>query len=269
MQISDIPFQKKLFSNGVLAIEDQWMPYSWSLFFQKNNKIPTEIILLHIDDHQDMMTPRIGKRLDGKLYDYITGDSLSLDDPSSVEAAIISGAIGKGSILMPLIWSIEKIHVRHLSFRPHAHPYYHIQRVTRPDDLLSKIANRISAYLEPTCLKTLQSWSNYVVTPDIDEWLNDLPKDVPIFLHVDMDYFNDRFDGNSSWLKENKRIHEANLETQLQQIEQVFTSLKAKKIVEQIVNTSIGISPGFYPAEFWSITVPEVIKEAKKVGIRI
>ena len=268
-QISDIPFQKKLFEHGLLAIEDQWIPYSWSRFFQMQGEIPAEIILLHLDDHQDMMSPRIGKRLDGKLFDYITGDSFSLNNPLSVEAAILSGAIGKGSILTPLIWSVEKIHVRHLCFRPHSHPYYHIHKIMRHDGLLSKSDNRISAHLEPTQQETLQASSNYFVTPDTQEWLTDLPIDVPILLHIDMDYFNDRFDGNSSWKEENKRVHEISLEAQLQQIEQVFANLKERGIAERIVDTSIGISPGFYPAEFWSTTVPKVIKECNKIGIKL
>ena len=267
-KICDIPFQKRLFDYGLLAIEDQWMPYSWSRFCQKNG-IPSEAVLLHLDDHQDMMMPRVGKRLDGKLFDYITGDSFSLDDPSSVESAILSGAIGKGSILLPFIWSVEKMHIRHLCFRPHPNTYYHVQKILREDPLLSKDNNRISIHLDPTSLETLSSSSNYVVTPDIDEWLKDIPSGVPIFLHIDMDYFNDRFDGKSDWRKENKRIHEVSLQEQIEQMKRVFTGLKEKGLVDQIVDTSIGISPGFYPAEFWPSTVPELIKACERIGIKL
>ena len=267
--ISDIPFEKRLFANGLLAIEDQWIPYSWSRYFHRQSKIPSEVVLLHLDDHQDMMSPRIGKRLDGKLFDYITGNSLSLDDPTSIEAAILSGAIGKGSILTPLIWSVDKVHVRHLCFRPHSYDFYHIEKTLISDPLLSKAKNRISINLQPAHQEEGISSSNYVVTPDIGEWLKDIPKDVPILLHIDMDYFNDRFDGNSSWKKENKRVHEVSLKNQLKQIKLVFSSLRKKNIIHQIVDTSIGISPGFYPAEFWSETVPAVLKGCDKVGIKL
>lgn len=266
-KVHDIPFQKKIFEKGLLAIEDQWMPYSWSRFFQKNGGIPNEVVLLHLDDHQDMMTPRVGSRLDGNLYDLMSGDSLSLDDPSSVERATLSGAIGKGSILIPLIWSVDKIHVRHLCFRPHPCSHYKIQRATIPDELLSQSNNRISIRLEPTSTESLRSTSNYVVTPDIDEWLEGIPEDVPVLLHFDMDYFNDRFDGNSNWEKELKRIHDVNTENQLKQIEAVFSALERRKLHNKIVNTCIGISPSFYPAEFWSIAVPKVIEECNRLGI--
>src|SRR5690606_7602752 len=53
-KIHDIPFQKRLFDKGILAIEDQWMPYSWSRYFQRNKGFPDELVLLHLDDHQDM-----------------------------------------------------------------------------------------------------------------------------------------------------------------------------------------------------------------------
>jgi hypothetical protein len=267
--ISDIPFDKKLFANGLLAIEDQWMPYSWSRYFHRIGKIPSEVILLHLDDHQDMMSPRIGKRLDGKLFDYITGDSLSLDDPKSVEAAILSGAIGKGSILLPLLWSVEKVHVRHLCYRPHAYDFYNIKRTLTADPLLSKSNNRISLQLEPTHREKETPFSTYAVTPNVEEWLKDLPNDVPILFHIDMDYFNDRFDGSSNWEEENKRIHDVSLESQLKQIELVFSYLKKRNIVPHIVDTSIGISPSFYPAEFWSTTVPGVLNACEKIGIKL
>ena len=98
---------------GLFALEDQWIPLSWSNYFQKSGSIPKELVLLHIDDHQDMMAPRIGKRLDERFVDFITGDHFSLLKPETVEAAIVSGALGKGSILTPLIWQVSKIHVRH------------------------------------------------------------------------------------------------------------------------------------------------------------
>lgn len=266
-QIHDIPFQKRVFERGILAIEDQWMLYSWSRFFQRNRSIPKEVILLHLDDHQDMMAPRIGTRIDGNLYDLISGDSLFLDDPSSVEKATLSGAIGKGSILIPLIWSIDKIHVRHLCFRPHPCSHYKIQRSIIPDGLLSQIDNRISIRLEPTSKENFHSTSNYVVTPDIDEWLEDMPKEAPILLHFDMDYFNDRFDGNSNWQTELKRIHDISIEAQLKQIDAVFLALQKRDLDKKIVDTCIGISPSFYPAEFWPITLPKVVEECHKLGI--
>jgi hypothetical protein len=266
-QVHDIPFEKRLFTKGLLAIEDQWMPYSWSRYFEKNKVIPSEIVLLHLDDHQDMMNPLIGKRIDGKLFDYITGNALDLNRSSSVEGAILSGAIGKGNILLPLIWSVDKINVRHLCFRPHPCSTYRIEKITLENTLLSKQNNRISLRLEPTNLEAAISKSNYIVTPDIEEFLDHIPDHVPILFHIDMDYFNNKFDGNSNWKKENKRVHDLQLREQMALIEKVFIELEKKGLCARIVDTCIGISPGFYPAKFWEKTVPKVIEEARKRGM--
>ncbi len=88
-----------------------------------------------------------------------------------------------------------------------------------------------------------------------------------ILLHFDMDYFNDRFDGNSNWQIELKRVHDINTESQLKQIKAVFSALQKRNLHKRIVDTCIGISPSFYPAEFWPITVSKDLEECNKLGI--
>lgn len=265
-QIHDIPFERRILKGGILAIEDQWIPYSWSLYLQNHPAALEEVVLIHLDDHQDMMVPRIGCRFDGGQYDLITGNSFSISDPTSVQNAILSGAIGKGSILTSLIWSVKKIHVRHLAYRPHPCSHYHIERVSLQDDLLSGQKNRTGLRLVPTSKTELQSSSNYTVSPDIDECLEDIPDNVPILFHIDMDYFNNRYDGCSDW-RDNKRIHELSLDRQLRQVEAFFKALTVRNLGTRIVDTSIGISAGFYPGEYWSVTLPKVIDECRKAGI--
>lgn len=267
-EIHDIPFARRELEAGLLAIEDQWMPLSWSRFFAREGTIPDELVLIHLDDHQDMMNPRIGERIDGRLYDFITGDSLSFEKPETIERATLSGAIGKGSILIPLIWAAKKIHVRHLCYRPHPTPYYKIEKISLPDPLLSDKNNRISIRLKPSHKKGINRSSSYVVTPDIDQCLADIPSDVPILLHVDMDYFNDRFDGNSAWTTENTRVHDLSYKKQHNQILKFAAALKEKGLHERVKDTSIGISPSFYPGEFWPLT-DELIKTLKSIGIKV
>ena len=102
-RIRDIPAKYRLFDGGILALEEEWVPLSWSHTLTRIGKIPEEAVLLHLDDHRDMMSPRIGTRMDGKLVDYITGNAIDFLDPVTISKAIISGAIGKGSILTPFM----------------------------------------------------------------------------------------------------------------------------------------------------------------------
>ena len=264
-RIRDIPFEKRfLRDNFFLAIEDQWMPLSWSHFFKRLGYVPNELVLLHVDDHKDTMSPRIGNRLDGKFVDYITGNSISLLDPESVDSAVRSGAIGKGSILTLLIWGIEKIHIRHLSCRPSPNRFYVVKKVPVLDSVLCKISNRISVSLEETSVHTLLDQSNYTITHDVSKWLEQVPRDIPTFLHIDMDYFNDCFDGDSEW-KSHDRIHNPDLETQQKMLDDIFRSLEERDLLKQISEVDVGISPSFYPGRFWEPMVERLIKNCKSL----
>lgn len=269
-RIRDICVEYKGLNKGMLALEEQWIPLAWSNAFKALGEIPEEIVLLHLDDHQDMMSPRIGKRIDGEMIDYITGEHIDFMDPATVKSAIKSGAIGKGSILTPLIWSIPKIHVRHLTFRPHPNTTYKIDRVTYEDKILFKKDNRIGLHFTDTSWESLTHQSNYVVTSDYDTWLKDIPADVPILLHFDLDYFNNRFDGSSSWEEDLKaRSFNPDFQTQEQCLKKVINGISRRKIESRIIDTTIGISPGFYPAEFWRPMVNNLFKELSSLGINL
>ena len=267
-RVRDIPKEYRLQDEGILAVEEQWVPLSWSHAFQRLGKIPDEVVLLHLDDHQDMMAPRIGTRLDGEMVDYMTGDQVNFLDPESVANAVKSGAIGKGSILTPLIWSIPKVHVRHLTFRPHPNTTYRIDKVTYSDEVLFESKNRIGLHFSDTSWKNLTQHSNYVVTPNFDTWVDQIPPDVPILLHFDLDYFNNRFDGNSDWQTDpGSRSHNPRFVKQKQYLKSVFQRIHKLDLSDRIIDTSIGISPGFYPGEFWKPMVSAINKEMNLLGV--
>src|SRR5205823_1175410 len=74
---------------------------------------PEAITLLHLDDHDDLMTPRI--LVEGVAWlDPISGLALDLWHPETVESAVRSGAIGIGSFMAPLLHLFPRVHVRHL-----------------------------------------------------------------------------------------------------------------------------------------------------------
>jgi len=266
-RIRDISFAHRFLTGGLLAIEDQWMPLSWSRCFKRLGSIPRELILLHLDDHKDMMSPRIGKRLDGELVDYITGKHVSFMNPDTIEGAILSGAIGKGSILTPLIHKVDKIHVRHLSFRPDDGETFKITASLCSDGLLSSLPNRLEVHLKKKPWEGLNNFSSYIITPDEEKWLINLPDDLPILFHIDMDFFNDRFDGNDNWETEHKRSHNPDVEEQKTIADKVFRAIEKHHLEKRIIDISIGISPSFYPAEYWSTMVPYVVQKCRKLGI--
>lgn len=268
-KIRDIPTAKRILVGGLFALEDQWCPLSWSLYFQRIGTIPQELVLLHIDDHQDMMAPRIGRQLNNRLVDFITGDHFTLLDPQTVEKAILSGAVGKGSILTPLIWQVGKIHVRHLTLRTSPYKTYALKKALQQDKILGGPLQRISVQCENTANGSFLSDSNYIATPSVEDWLSFIPESVPIFLHVDMDFFNNRFDGDSSWHEgtTERRVHDINLSRQKGLLKEIFVGLKRKSLEKRIVDVSICLSPSFFPAEYWEEMTNLLFSECKEAGL--
>ena len=94
------------------------------------------------------------------------------------------------------------------------------------------------------------------MTSNQSEWLTALP-DAAVLLHIDLDFFNNRFNGDSDWRTHLKR-HDPCLADILATIDSIFASLAAGRVLEKVVDITVAISPGFFPAELWEPTVNAV-----------
>jgi hypothetical protein len=110
LSIEGIPAAVRTESRLQLSLNDSWTLFSWSRWLaQCSSKgcLPSEIVLLHVDDHDDLMSPRLW--LDrGFWIDSISCQPVDLLKPETISAAIASGAIGIGSFIVPLLYSIPK-----------------------------------------------------------------------------------------------------------------------------------------------------------------
>ena len=236
-----------------LSLHDTWTLYSWSKWLSKQIQgIPKELIILHVDYHNDLMSPRIAYA-ENQYNDLLTGNKFDIKNPESVRNAILSGAIGVGSFFVPFLHGVQKMHLRHLC-EDHATEMYALKKEWSPDTLLA------TNQLRPTVTFQQLNEENkfefdiyYRITSNLSEWLDNLP-DAPILLHIDMDYFNCRYDGDSDWnthsIKHDPSISEIKLK-----IEELFTAIIQKGLKNQIKDITIALSPGFYPAEFWEDTI--------------
>ena len=100
--VRDIPFAVWRRSNIQVSLSDAWTIASWSrvLAAQDDANRSAPLIVLHVDDHNDLMSPRLAAR-NGTLVDLVTGKLVDLYRPSTVTAALNSGAIGMGSFIVP------------------------------------------------------------------------------------------------------------------------------------------------------------------------
>lgn len=241
-----------------LSLNDSWTLYSWSNWiasFSLLDQFPDEVNVLHIDYHNDLMSPRLGYD-NNKYFDLLTKENFSITNPVLVKKAILSGAIGVGSFIVPFLHEVKKVHIRHLCEgnilkKTNCHFKRHWER----DSLLSLHT------LRPTISKlsvtnTQNSNISYLITDNLYEWLIDLPN-VPTLLHIDMDYFNCRYDGDSDWDKNLPR-YDPSQELILRKIETIFKTLAASNVKDNLGDIAVAISPGFFPAEFWANSVHKV-----------
>jgi hypothetical protein len=228
------------------ALYDTWSLYSWSEWLQRESSCPQRLVILHVDDHRDLGSPRLLATGQG-FTDAITGAHFDLRRPESVGASIASGAVGMGSFMTPFLHEFPSVEVRHLCQPPKATATQtHLIRLTTDtDQVIAPGRLRPSITLEPA--NGLSGPGNYLITPDLSAWSGGLVG-ARALLHIDMDYFNNRYDGDSDWADRHGKL-DPPLEQVLSRVREVLASLTHSDVfVEDAV---IAFSPGFFPAELW------------------
>lgn len=230
------------------ALYDTWTLPSWSTWLARSGATClTGLTVLHIDDHRDLGSPRLAIEADG-MIDLITGDAFDVWDPASVLRACDSGAVGMGSFLTPFLVALPGCDVRQLGQPPKVTKTVDAAFVqtTLADDLLRPGAQRPAIRLDPAAST---GPGRYRTTGDLADWLAGVAKG-PILLHVDMDYFNNRYDGDNDWPDRHPR-HDPPLDAVLRRIDEVTAAIRDAGLVESIVDAVVAFSPGFFPAEMW------------------
>ena len=230
------------------CLYDSWTLWSWSQWLSRTPDASNRrIVVLHVDDHRDLGSPRL-QIANSEYRDLITDSDVSLDQPDTVSLAIKSGAIGMGSFMTPFLRRLPNVEVRHLCQPPKssASATWKIDHAVVEDELLRPGASRPVVTLAPS---EGSGPGSYLQTPDIDDWLSDTDE-ATLLLHVDMDYFNNRYDGDSDWA-ENEKRHDPDRDHVLGEIDRVASALKNRGMVSRLEDIVIAYSPGFFPAELW------------------
>jgi len=237
-----------------LSLEDSWTAYSWSRWLRDQRPSgTTRAVILHVDDHYDFESPHLAIGA-ADFRDLITGQPVVLAAPNTVESAIRSGAIGVAGFFAPFLRSFDELEIRHLRRAiPSKVAGWHALIPTElPDSLLSPEAHRPAMKLGPSGVGR-ESALRYFATTDPASWLSGLP-DWPALVHMDLDYLNNRFNGDSDWKSAPDR-HDPPAESVEQRLIEILDALHASPVTTQIQDFAVALSPGFFPAEFWSGTV--------------
>lgn len=230
------------------SLYDTWSLLTWCEWAARVKPLPTDqITILHLDDHRDLMSPRLAIEGD-ELVDMITDEPFDVMDAASVLSACYSGAVGMGSFLTPFLLAFPNCDVRQLCQPPKIDGTqdWAFRAALNRDDLLRPGVARPAIVLEEA---QGTGPGRYRATSDLEAWLGDIGAG-PVLLHVDMDYFNNRYDGDGDWT-DRMRALDPPLETVLRRIDEVCAAMRDKGLVERIEDAAVAFSPGFFPAEMW------------------
>lgn len=232
----------------VRTLFDSWTLHTWSEWAARDRPGVAPVIL-HVDDHRDTMSPRVFIGPEGWL-DPLAGRCLAFDDPASVAAAIESGAVGMGSFMTLMLHRFPDAEVRHLCQAPKVTATRDLafRPSTERDTLLSPGAERPALDLMAGAGGT--GPGRFRQTADLDDWLERLP-DAPVLLHVDLDYFNNRYDGDGDWAERVERL-DPPLDVVLARVDALADALTRAQVGPRIEDVTIAFSPGFFPAELWA-----------------
>ncbi len=253
LRYQDMALARKRRGRLLLSLNDTWTLESWSEWLARNPQ-HQHITVLHVDDHKDLGAPRIFQCTDGWV-DPIEGQTVNLHHPRTVTSAITSGALGMGSFLTPFLHYAPTTDVRHLCQGPKCTRTVDsaIKLESLPDTLLNPAEHRPGVALVPDDLGVGRG--RYRFTNDLDAWLEGVASisggDTAILLHIDMDYFCNRYDGDSDSI-EHPGLLNCSLPEVLNRIDELTLALHRHNLVEQLADIVIAFSPGFFPAEFWA-----------------
>lgn len=227
------------------SLYDTWTLLSWCEWMTRVPPSAAErVVILHVDDHRDLGSPRLYLN-NGALVDAITNEEVRLTDPVTVQRAIESGAIGMGSFMTPFLWQCPQATVLHLCQPPKMQGDMRRKLMfsLTPDILLNPDAKRLAIEFVDGETGT----ERYLGTSNTSTWSDGI-EGRPALVHIDMDYFNNRYDGDSAWPQRARRL-DPDLPTMLSKVDDLINALTTSKTI--IEDVSIAYSPGFFPAEFW------------------
>lgn len=245
--------------NSCVCLSENWLPYGWHKITGEDC-VTRKTAIIHIDDHSDLMKPFISFE-SGKYRNILSNQTSDALNILFLKNAIDTGAITIGSMLTTIVYSLQEFNIYHLkrnvdNFRTG------IVKQTFTDSIIPN-CNRIGIDFTQDAPD-----SCYFLTSSIDDIIYNLKDEEQCILHIDMDYFNNRYNGSTSW-KQDQIGKDYPLNEQITKMQEIADCLKIINSKIPIKYVMIGLSPSFYPSEYWGKGLQILLKKLNDVGINV
>ena len=229
-----------------VCLNDSWTLLEWSKCLTEETSA-RGIVIVHLDSHSDLMSPMLSCH-GSDLRDLFTGADFDINIPWSVEAAIASGAVGIGSFIVPYLHQSKcemLIHICPPTYLPHLRGWGSLENCSASTlpypGLLRPSVRRIEG-------ESRDGHCRHIVTETLDGLGVELRGKI-VLLHVDLDFFNNRINGDSHW-HEIENPHNPSIDIMISEVGRVFRELRTCGM-ETPHNVVVACSPEFCPAEYW------------------
>jgi len=192
------------------------------------------------------MTPMV-TLADGMMMDIFTCQTVNVHSPHTIQNSIVSGAVGIGSFISPFLHQIKcesLIHICPSNYRPELRGWSNLRLVPVYDEPFPEIARPgVERYnqITPTSCRHLVTETANCINVDLSN------RDV--LVHIDLDFFNNRINGDSHWFENNSR-HDPEIEIMLSEVDALASRLRECGLTFP-TSLVVACSPEFCPAEYW------------------
>lgn len=230
-----------------LCCEDSWSGF----FIARQLAIAADdepLVIIHADDHMDM-APTLLAPADAFLRDPIAGSPFDPANSADWEMSIVSGAVGIGNFITPLLFRSRPTHIRHLCDRmPPVGPVG-----VRLDSIRHRLVPDL-AFASP-CHTDEATWdrSSYARSTDATELCAGLPPG-RLILHIDLDYFVNDFNGNVGGRA--RELDDDDRHSVLHRMDRLFDAVAAAK--RPVARWIVATSPGFCAFRHWGWLLSEL-----------
>ncbi len=264
-----LPFYFCWDENSLLCLNDSWSSLGWiDIIHKKKLQDTEEIALIHFDSHQDMANPLIGiNRHTGEYFDLLRGAPISKEKLFDFFVAIAIGSIGISNYISILPMFFKKVNVFYINQFKGCFKKYRYKVDFIEDSVFS--ARYPNILRMKNIYGDLERGTDYPHTRfesrSIEEVIEHIPSNANILLHFDMDYFNNFLDGSAEKYRKTENLRST--EEQSNQIKTVSDILGS--ISKNIIHTSIGLSPGFFPSKYWGSSTKNLVSALNNQGISV
>lgn len=261
LRLDSIETHWKTYKNASFSFIDSWSLNYWSIFYawlRSKSLSPLNLTVIHVDDHLDQASPHlIDER--GSLTCAFSKKTFDFNDPASVKEAIINKSVGIGSFFPPLLHALKSVNVLHLKYSHKGNSDAHGLRCIFTEDKVLAPGRKRPAIVrgEP------DTAHKYMVASNPLDLVDKARDSEYIFLHLDCDAFNNRYNGDGLWHTQRPSI-DLNLNEIKQRIVELFSLLSS---LSNRIYMNVALSPGFFPSEYWEPILQHVFEKGLEYNL--